>query len=216
MSPDSVTQRTVNSTHTPHHRSMQHRYSVYIMASRSHTLYIGMTNDLPRRVREHKNHSFEGFTAHYNIDRLVWYEVYPYVRSAIAREKQLKGWLRERKIHLIEDSNPTWQDLSEDWKNRLFRCGRTADPSTPAGNSSPPPLRMTIRKGEPIEPNLACDLERARAPSRIVILSEAKDLRFAGSGRMPPSNRYLTNCHPERSRRTCGSAGSGRMLTLLQ
>jgi putative endonuclease len=119
MSPDSVTQRTVNSTHTPHHRSMQHRYSVYIMASRSHTLYIGMTNDLPRRVREHKNHSFEGFTAHYNIDRLVWYEVYPYVRSAIAREKQLKGWLRERKIHLIEDSNPTWQDLSEDWEKPI-------------------------------------------------------------------------------------------------
>jgi putative endonuclease len=80
----------------------ERRYSVYIMASRSHNLYIGVTNSIVRRTREHKNHTFEGFTARYNVERLVWYETYPYIRTAIAREKQLKGWVREKKIQLIE------------------------------------------------------------------------------------------------------------------
>jgi putative endonuclease len=93
----------------------EHRYSVYIMASRSHNLYIGVSNDLARRVGEHKDHTVEGFTARYNLDRLVWYESYHYIRNAIAREKQLKGWVREKKIRLIEEMNPTWQDLSEEW-----------------------------------------------------------------------------------------------------
>jgi putative endonuclease len=93
----------------------ERRHSVYIMASRSHNLYIGVTNSIVRRVREHKDHTFEGFTAKYNVDRLVWYETYPYIRTAIAREKQLKGWLRVKKIQLVEQMNPTWQDLSEDW-----------------------------------------------------------------------------------------------------
>jgi len=92
-----------------------HRYAVYIMASRSHNLYIGVTNDIGRRVREHKNHTFEGFTARYNVDRLVWYKIYGDVRDAIVREKQLKGWIRAKKIRLIEALNPTWQDLSEEW-----------------------------------------------------------------------------------------------------
>ncbi len=92
-----------------------HRYTVYIMASRSHTLYIGVSNDIGRRVREHKNHAFEGFTAKYNIDRLVWYKTCGDARDAIAREKQLKGWVRAKKIRLIESLNPTWQDLSEEW-----------------------------------------------------------------------------------------------------
>ncbi len=92
-----------------------HRYAVYIMASRSHNLYIGVTNDIGRRVREHKDHTFAGFTARYNVDRLVWYKIYGDVRDAIAREKQLKGWVREKKIRLIESLNPTWQDLSEEW-----------------------------------------------------------------------------------------------------
>src|SRR5215469_1545829 len=92
-----------------------HRYAVYIMASRSHNLYIGVTNDIGRRVREHKSHTFEGFTDRYNVDRLVWYKIYGDVRDAIAREKQLKGWIRAKKIRLIESLNPTWQDLSEEW-----------------------------------------------------------------------------------------------------
>ncbi len=93
----------------------ERRYWVYIMASRSHNLYIGVTNDLGRRVREHKSHESEGFTARYNIDRLVWFGTYDDIRRAIDREKQLKGWVREKKIKLIEKLNPTWQDLSEDW-----------------------------------------------------------------------------------------------------
>lgn len=93
----------------------EHRYAVYIMASRSHVLYVGVTSDLAHRVFQHKNHSFEGFTAKYNVERLVWYERYQDVRHAIIREKQLKGWIRAKKIRLIEASNPTWQDLSEEW-----------------------------------------------------------------------------------------------------
>jgi putative endonuclease len=93
----------------------ERRYSVYIMASRSHNFYVGVTNNIARRVREHKDHTFQGFTDRYNVDRLVWYETYPYIRTAIAREKQLKGWVRAKKIELIERMNPTWQDLSDDW-----------------------------------------------------------------------------------------------------
>jgi len=93
----------------------EHRYAAYIMASRSHTFYVGVTNDIARRVREHKSHTFEGFTARYNVDRLVWYEIYDNIHRAIGREKQLKGWVRSKKIALIEALNPTWQDLSEEW-----------------------------------------------------------------------------------------------------
>ena len=89
-------------------------YSTYIMASRSHTLYIGVTGDLLRRVFQHKWKEHEGFTARYNCDRLVWFERYSEVQRAIAREKELKGWRRARKIALIEAANPTWVDLSRD------------------------------------------------------------------------------------------------------
>ncbi len=93
----------------------EHRYAAYILASRSHQFYVGVTNNLQRRIRQHKEHETDGFTARYNIDRLVWYEIFGYVHDAIAREKQLKGWRREKKIQLIEAKNPTWQDLSEEW-----------------------------------------------------------------------------------------------------
>jgi putative endonuclease len=90
-------------------------YSTYIMASRSHTLYIGVTGDLHKRVFEHKWHLREGFTAHYNCDRLVWFESHNDASVAIEREKQLKGWRRAKKIALIEQKNPAWVDLSRDW-----------------------------------------------------------------------------------------------------
>ncbi|MCL5105738.1 MAG: GIY-YIG nuclease family protein [Armatimonadetes bacterium] len=86
-------------------------YYVYILSSRSRTLYIGVTNDLTRRVLEHKSKQIPGFTAKYNIDRLVYFEEHPSINDAIAREKQLKGWLRKRKVALIESTNPTWEDL---------------------------------------------------------------------------------------------------------
>jgi putative endonuclease len=90
-------------------------YFAYIMASRSHTLYIGVTGDLHKRVFQHKWKEHEGFTARYNCDRLVWFERYQDVVKAIAREKELKGWRRSKKVALIESANPAWVDLSRDW-----------------------------------------------------------------------------------------------------
>ncbi len=90
-------------------------YSTYIVASRSHTLYIGVTSNLRKRIFQHKWREHDGFTAKYNCDRLVWFETYQGVTKAIAREKQLKGWRREKKIALIEKMNPAWVDLSKDW-----------------------------------------------------------------------------------------------------
>jgi putative endonuclease len=87
-------------------------YHVYIMASASRVLYIGVTGDLLRRVREHKEKKVSGFTARYSVSELVYFEAFGDVRVAIAREKQLKGWLRSRKIALIKSFNPHWQDLS--------------------------------------------------------------------------------------------------------
>ncbi len=91
------------------------QYYVYIMTNRSKTLYTGVTNDLMRRVYEHKNKMVEGFTKKYNITELVYFEVTGDVQAAIEREKQIKGWLRSKKIALIESTNPAWKDLSEGW-----------------------------------------------------------------------------------------------------
>lgn len=90
-------------------------YFTYIMASRSHTLYIGVTGEMQKRAFEHKWGEHAGFTERYNCDRLVWFEVHQDVQKAIAREKQLKGWRREKKIALIQKTNPAWDDLSRDW-----------------------------------------------------------------------------------------------------
>jgi putative endonuclease len=90
-------------------------YFTYIVASRSHTLYIGMTGDLLRRIFEHKQKKYEGFSATYNCNRLVWFERFASPDGAIEREKQLKGWIRAKKIALIEKSNLTWNDLSKEW-----------------------------------------------------------------------------------------------------
>ena len=87
-------------------------YYVYITASISRVLYIGVTNDLVRRTYEHKNGLVQGFTKRYKVDRLVYFEECGDVVAAIAREKQLKGWKREKKIALIESINPAWNDLS--------------------------------------------------------------------------------------------------------
>ena len=87
-------------------------YHVYIMASASRALYIGVTNDLARRVWEHKQKRVPGFSARYCLVELVYFEAFGDLRAAIAREKQIKGWLRARKIALIEAFNPRWKDLS--------------------------------------------------------------------------------------------------------
>ena len=90
-------------------------YYVYIMTNPSRTLYTGITNDLVRRVDQHKRKVLGGFTQRYDPTRLVYYEETPDVHVAIAREKQIKGWLRARKIALVESMNPDWQDLSREW-----------------------------------------------------------------------------------------------------
>jgi len=90
------------------------RYFVYIVASRSRVLYVGVTNELNRRVGEHKEGLIPGFTRRYKINRLVYYESTHDVRAAIAREKQIKRWRREKKVNLIESLNPEWEDLARE------------------------------------------------------------------------------------------------------
>jgi putative endonuclease len=93
----------------------EHNYRVHFMASKSRALYIGMTNNLERRVFEHKHDLIDGFSSQYRGHRLVYYESFDDVRNAIDREKQLKRWNRAKKIWLIERVNPTWEDLSVEW-----------------------------------------------------------------------------------------------------
>ena len=84
------------------------------MTNKSRTLYTGVANDLSRRVYEHKNKLIKGFTSKYNLTKLVYYEGYNDINEAIRREKQIKGWTRQKKIELIESGNPEWNDLSND------------------------------------------------------------------------------------------------------
>ena len=91
------------------------QYYVYIIANKSGTLYIGVTGDIKKRLYEHKAKLIPGFTCKYNIDRLVYFETYTDPDSAIAREKQLKKWRREKKLDLIKSQNPDLNDLSADW-----------------------------------------------------------------------------------------------------
>ena len=93
-----------------------HQYYLYILTNKKNgTLYIGVTNDLERRLFEHKNKLVEGFTKNYGLDKLVYFETYQYVNDAIKREKNMKKWMRQWKISLIEKDNPNWDDLSSDW-----------------------------------------------------------------------------------------------------
>ena len=94
---------------------MDHKYWAYIVSSSSGTLYIGMTNNIERRMKEHKSGEFEGFASKYGCNRLVYQESFDDVRNAIDREKVLKGWRRSKKVALIESVNPRWQDLAEKW-----------------------------------------------------------------------------------------------------
>jgi len=90
------------------------QFHVYILSSRSGVLYVGMTNNIDRRIVEHKEGRVPGFTSKYRVNRLVWCEAFPTALQAIEAEKRIKGWTRAKKIALIEDLNPQWRDLSED------------------------------------------------------------------------------------------------------
>jgi putative endonuclease len=102
-----------------------HEYFVYIVSSRSGTLYIGMTNSIYRRALQHKSGEIEGFASKYHCNRLVHYESFDDVHKAIGREKQLKGWLRSKKIALIESKNPRWQDFAEKWGAQILFAGES-------------------------------------------------------------------------------------------
>ena len=93
--------------------TMERTFHVYILAGKSGVLYTGVTNNLVRRVWEHKERRIPGFTQKYNVTKFVWFEVRGSAMSAIAREKQIKAWGRAKKIKLIEVKNPKWVDLSE-------------------------------------------------------------------------------------------------------
>ena len=112
------------------------QYFVYIMSNKSRRLYVGITSKLFGRVFDHKNKIIPGFTSRYKFDMLVYYEEYSQVMSAIAREKEIKGWRREKKLKLILADNPDWADLSAEWEE---------DPSWKAISSEE--LRGTSREG---------------------------------------------------------------------
>ncbi len=130
-------------------RRERRSYFVYIMGSLSGTLYIGMTGNLHKRAFEHKFHRIEGFTDDYDIERLLYWESYDDVHKAIGREKQLKGWRREKKIVLIKSMNPQWLDLSKDWYPGIQDRDKGRGASTSDNRSQPtdyPPLSMTAKK----------------------------------------------------------------------
>jgi putative endonuclease len=91
------------------------RYYVYILSSKSRVLYVGMTGFLTARILQHKAREIPGFTRRYNVDRMVYYEVFRYVNDAIARETEIKAWRREKKVALIAAGNPLWDDLAAGW-----------------------------------------------------------------------------------------------------
>ena len=106
-------------------------FYVYILASKSRVLYIGITRHLSVRIAQHKSADYGAFTAKYKVFRLVYFERFHSPTAAIAREKQLKGWIRTKKIALIEHENPTWEDLAEGWE----AAGPSTRGPTPAARS---------------------------------------------------------------------------------
>ncbi|MGE5113354.1 MAG: GIY-YIG nuclease family protein [Acidobacteriaceae bacterium] len=112
----------------PRLSGMARSYYVYILQNVSRrVLYIGVTGDIERRMFQHKRHVFDGFSAKYNCERLVYYERWGRVHDAIRREKQLKGWRREKKEWLITQANPHWKDLSKEWWDELRRVWAAAE-----------------------------------------------------------------------------------------
>ena len=118
---------------------MNRTYCVYILASRSRNLYTGVTGNLERRMVEHRQGLVPGFTTRYRIFRLVYFEFFTDIRAAIAREKEIKAWRREKKIWLIKRNNPTWADLAEKIPHQYQRMQvPKADPSPPFAKTRRP------------------------------------------------------------------------------
>jgi putative endonuclease len=106
---------------------MREEFWTYIVASIGGTLYIGMTDDLAQRILDHKSGEFPGFASKYHCNRLVYFESFDNVLKAIAREKQLKGWRRSKKIALIEGLNSRWKDLAEKWGAKVKFAGESVE-----------------------------------------------------------------------------------------
>jgi putative endonuclease len=104
----------------------EYHFYVYILSSKSRTIYVGLTNNLFARVMEHRAAKVGSYTARYKITRLVYVEKFKYINDAIAREKQLKDWRRERKVKLVDADNPTWDDLADGWDGWSERVHRQA------------------------------------------------------------------------------------------
>jgi putative endonuclease len=122
-----------------HSRRMQKTFIMYILTNTSRsTLYTGITGHLPYRMFQHKHKAENGFTAAYNVNRLVYYETYSHPSDAIAREKQIKGWRRSKKIALIESINPRWDDMAGDW-DAIFANPGPSTRVSPAGESAGAP-----------------------------------------------------------------------------
>ena len=99
-------------------------YYVYILTNwNDRVMYVGVTNNIERRLYEHKNKMVEGFTSKYNVHKLVYLEITNDIKDAVKREKQIKGWKREKKNELVEGTNPEWKDLSENWEDPSLRSG---------------------------------------------------------------------------------------------
>ena len=110
----------------------EYQFWVYILSNRSHILYIGVTNNLRKRVAQHRKPSPGSFTTRYKVPRLVYFEAFQYINNAITREKELKHWTRTQKLALIESMNPTWEELMPD---EVF-AGQTFETQIPFGNDN--------------------------------------------------------------------------------
>jgi putative endonuclease len=109
---------------------MSREYCIYILANRSRGLYVGVTSDIERRMIEHRDGLVEGFTTRYRVFRLVHFEMFGDITAAIAREKEIKAWRREKKIRLIERNNSTWADLAESLPTAYSLRGQSPNPAT--------------------------------------------------------------------------------------
>ena len=117
---------------------MVNYYYVYVLSNASRMLYVGVTNDLMRRMSEHRQKLHPGYAARYNIKQLVYYETFNSIESAILREKEIKGWVRGRKDALIRSMNPKWRDLCEEWFREVQKGvlgGGRSGPSAEEGRS---------------------------------------------------------------------------------
>jgi putative endonuclease len=135
------------------------RYYVYIMASRSLTLYTGVTGDIYHRALQHRAGEIEGFTKKYHINRLVYYETFKYVNNALAREKQIKAWTRSKRLALIKTMNPAWQDLADGWgeptKMQIPRSARDDNTKNTGANPKDVEGRNGAAKAAPLQSKIS-------------------------------------------------------------